>query len=142
MNQPYQFQPTFMMPSQAQWMPQMQSMPSLPQMPQVPTLTGRFIKSIEEVQPNDVPMNGSAAIFPAEDMSVIYARAWNNDGTISTVRYAPVIQDDEPEQSQGITLQDVMNQLDNIQDLLKPKRTTTTRKTAAKKQEETDDDSE
>lgn len=141
MNQPYQFQPTFMMPSQAQWMPQMQSMPSIPQMAQVPTLTGRFIKSIEEVQPNDVPMNGSAAIFPADDLSVIYARAWNNDGTISTVRYMPVINEDEPDQTQGITLQDLMDQLDNIQDLLKPKRTTT-RKTAAKKEEETNDDSE
>ena len=39
---------------------------------------------------NDVPMDGSVAIFPKNDLSEIYAKQWASDGKISTVVFKPV----------------------------------------------------
>lgn len=61
-----------------------------PVMQQPAGLSGRFVQSAEQVVANDVPMDGSVAVFPKQDMSEIYAKQWNSDGTIQTVVYRPV----------------------------------------------------
>lgn len=61
-----------------------------PVMQQPAGLAGRFVQSAEQVVANDVPMDGSVAVFPKQDMSEIYAKQWNSDGTIQTVVYRPV----------------------------------------------------
>ena len=61
-----------------------------PVMQQTTGLAGRFVQSAEQVVANDVPMDGSVAVFPKQDMSEIYAKQWNSDGTIQTVVYRPV----------------------------------------------------
>lgn len=102
-----QYQP--MIPQQ---MPQMQT-------PQMRTgITGRMVKSVDEIAPSEVPMDGTVAFFPAQDGSVIFAKGWNTDGTISTIEYAPV-QRQEDDNAGAPTLFDVMNQLSDIQDLIK-----------------------
>ena len=58
------------------------------QQPQ-PALNGRIVAAVENITANDVPMDGSVAIFPKQDMSEIYAKSWNADGTIRTVVYKP-----------------------------------------------------
>lgn len=122
-----------------QFQPQQQF--ALPVQQPMPGIMGHMIGSHEEIKPNDVPMNGSPAYFPTQDGSLIYAKAWNPDGSITTVRYAPITEE-QPEQQGGPTLIDIMDQLSDIQDavnaLSKPrpvKRTTT-------KKETTDDASE
>ena len=62
-------------------------------------------------------MVGSVAFFPTSDGSAIFAKAWNPNGTISTVRYAPV-GDDQPEQAAGPTLADVLSRLDDLESLI------------------------
>lgn len=105
--------------------------PAMPQpMPIQPTsgISGHLVGSHEEIQPNDVPMNGQAAYFPAQDGSVIYAKQWNPNGSITTVRYVPAV-DEQEDSTPTITLQDIVDQLDDIRDLLKkPARKTTTKK--------------
>lgn len=63
--------------------------------PQIPTLSGRAVNDFNEVTANDVPMNGSIAIFPKADYSEIEARQWNSNGTISKIVFKP-IQIDNP----------------------------------------------
>lgn len=99
-------------------------------------IMGHMVASHEEIKPNDVPMNGAAAYFPSQDGSVIYAKQWNPNGSITTVRYIPETVQQEDEQTP--TLADVINQLNNIEDLLRPKRPAT--KKPVKK--EVEDDSE
>lgn len=53
-------------------------------------LNGKVIQVVENIAANDVPMDGSIAFFPKQDMTEIYAKAWNADGTIRTVVYRPV----------------------------------------------------
>lgn len=115
-----------------QQMPQMQA-------PQMRTgITGRMVKSVDEIAPSEVPMDGTVAFFPSQDGSVIFAKGWNTDGTISTIEYAPVHRQ-EDDNAGAPTLFDVMNQLSDIQDLIKaankPARKTT-------KKAETDDASD
>ena len=52
-------------------------------------INGKIVASVEQIAPNDVPMDGSVAFFPRNDMSEIYAKQWGADGSIKTVVYKP-----------------------------------------------------
>ena len=69
-------------PSQPQ--PQQSPLQSYQQRP--PIIPGRVVTDINEVTPNEIPMDGRVSLFPKNDYSCIYAKAWNSDGTITTVR--------------------------------------------------------
>lgn len=53
-------------------------------------LVGKMVNDVSVVSPNDVPMDGNVAIFPKNDMSEIYCKQWQQNGTIQTVVYRPV----------------------------------------------------
>ena len=52
-------------------------------------ISGRVVQAVETINPNEVPMDGSMAFFPKKDMSEIYVKGWNADGTINTIVYKP-----------------------------------------------------
>lgn len=52
-------------------------------------LPGRSVANIDEVAPNELPMDGSVAIFPKNDMSAIYVRSLNGDMSVSERVYVP-----------------------------------------------------
>ena len=52
-------------------------------------LNGKVVQAVEQITANDVPMDGSVAVFPKQDMSEIYTKSWNADGTIRTIIYKP-----------------------------------------------------
>lgn len=58
-------------------------------------INGKIITEMSQITANDVPMDGSVAFFPKQDLSEVYAKSWNADGTIRTVTYKPVL-DNEP----------------------------------------------
>ena len=80
--------------------PQNQQFP-MNQQPVVNPLNGRMVNSIEEITANDVPMNVPYSIFPKNDLSQIYIKSWNANGTIQTIAYAP-IQPENAEQGANI----------------------------------------
>lgn len=85
---------------------------------------GRMVMSAEDITPNEVPMDGTVALFPLQDGSGIIASSWNRNGTISTVLYTPTESSEQHETT--VTLADVMDQLDDIRSLLqKPTKKTT-----------------
>lgn len=93
-----------------------------PQMPPQPVqqprgIAGRMVGAPSEIVPNEVPMDGSVAFFPTSDGSAIFAKAWNPNGTISTVQYAP-LGNDQPEEASGPTLADVLSRLDDLESLI------------------------
>lgn len=57
--------------------------------PVVPMVPGKMFANEEEIKPNEVPMDGSIALFMHRDLGYILAKAWNSGGTIDTVRYVP-----------------------------------------------------
>lgn len=62
------------------------------QTPQPPGINGRVVNDFSEITASDVPMNGSAAFFPKSDGAEIQVRAWSPNGTIQTVIYRPVFE--------------------------------------------------
>lgn len=56
---------------------------------QIAGINGRIVQAVEDINANEVPMDGSMAFFPKQDMSKIYVKGWNADGTIRTIVYKP-----------------------------------------------------
>lgn len=138
MNQP-QIQPVSWYPQpsayqQVQMTYGNRAQPQLPQMPTQMPLVGRTVNRIDEVRPQEVPMDGSVGYFPLADLSAIFARQWTGEGRIATVKYIP-----EPTQAPaqpGVTNEalsrDIIQRLDKIQELLNEKKAPTKRETVAK----------
>lgn len=75
---------------------------------------GRVVGSIDEIKPSDIPTNGTIGLFPMSDYSCIFAKQWNNDGSISTVKFVPEIVDAEPIQAGSDISQIIVDKLDTI----------------------------
>lgn len=56
-------------------------------------LNGKMVDAVDQITANDVPMDGSVAIFPKKDMSEIYLKSWTPNGTIATVVFRPVMEE-------------------------------------------------
>ena len=94
----YQYNP---MANIQRFQPQEQIQPQIQQpMPQqVVGINGRVVQAVENINANEVPMDGSMAFFPKQDMSEIYVKGWNADGTINTIVYKPYT---EPKDNQTV----------------------------------------
>lgn len=66
---------------------QIQQSQTMPQ--QIIGINGRVVQAVENINANEVPMDGSMAFFPKQDLSEIYVKGWNADGTIKTIVYKP-----------------------------------------------------
>lgn len=90
------------------------------------SLQGRIVAGLDEIVPNDVPRDGSIGLFPQRDYSCIFAKQWNNDGSISTIKFVPepVQQEDVPVQQTGVSeIMDRLDQLDKkIENALRQKK--------------------
>lgn len=76
--QKYQPQEQIQQPQVQQTMPQ-----------QIIGINGRIVQALENINANEVPMDGSMAFFPKQDLSEIYVKGWNANGTINTIIYRP-----------------------------------------------------
>ena len=111
-NNPYQQQMTYtpgynaypynpMQRFQEQQLPQqpVQQVPQQQNLQIQAGINGRMVAAVEQIAANDVPMDGSVAFFPKQDLTEIYAKQWGADGSIKTVVYKPYT---ESKNSQGI----------------------------------------
>lgn len=74
-----------------QQQPMQMNQQSMPQ--QIAGINGRIVQAVENINANEVPMDGSVAFFPKQDLTEIYAKSWNADGTIRTLTFKPVLND-------------------------------------------------
>lgn len=86
---PYMQQPRF--PQQEIPVQQMQPVQQMAQQPAAPHgINGMVVASQDKITADCVPMDGSAAFFPKQDLSEIYVKNWCADGTIRTLTFKPV----------------------------------------------------
>lgn len=64
-----------------------QPIPQPQPMIQPAPFVGRFIENLQEIVPNEVPMDGRPALFPAKSLEEIYLKMWNANGEMKTFRY-------------------------------------------------------
>lgn len=76
---------------------QMQQIPAMQQPVQPIGLVGRPVNDFSEIKADDVPMNGTPAIFIKNDMSEIEVRVWCKDGLIRPTSYKPVLDQNQAE---------------------------------------------
>lgn len=64
-------------------------------------IPARFVSSPEEIRPNEVPSDGTLALFPRMDYQEIYARQLNRNNIIDEVTYVPKrpVQQESPAQN-------------------------------------------
>lgn len=96
------------------------SAPAPVPMGMAPGLHGRIIANPEEIKLNEIPMDGTASLFPMNDDSCIYAKAWGPDGKIQTYRY--IREDAEPVDKGPSEFSQVMTRLDKIEQMLGQRR--------------------
>jgi hypothetical protein len=102
--------------------PNYQQAPSQPQ--RIPIgIPGRVVKNPNEIRPNDVPMDGSPSYFPTDDGNYIFAKCWNSDGTIRTVRYGRI--DEAIQESEADISKAILDRLDRIEKALSQKKAPT-----------------
>ena len=111
-NNPYNFmaQPNsypITMPQQYQAPQPVRQQPSL-----------RTVSSADEITVQEVPTDGSIALFPLADGSAVIGKRWMPDGSISTVRFVPepgaVDQPADPFQAINDRIDSIFDALDDI----------------------------
>lgn len=88
-NYPYNYANQYVPQPQPQ---QFISQPMAPQTQQPPSLNGKIVDSEDVVKATEVPIGGYG-IFPKADLSEIYIKSWNNNGTTSIITFKPIIQE-------------------------------------------------
>ena len=148
---PYQQQPMNYNPVFTNYPQIAQNIPQRIQ-PEPQGIMGKIVQNAEMITANDVPLNGSVAFFPKQDLSEIYAKSWTSDGVIRTMTFKPIKNEEvsnlltESTESQieaildvtdGLekTLNEIVSKIDNLEkNLTKP--ATKTRNSSAKKEDE------
>ncbi len=97
-----------------QYIPQAQNyMPMNQPSPQL--LNGKVVDSADVVRATEVPIGGYG-IFPKADLSEIYIKSWNNNGTTSIITFIPVPSEAPVEvQQQDNTIIEILNKINNLE---------------------------
>lgn len=88
-------------------------------------LKGRMVVKEEDITAGEIPMDNSLSLFPLTDYSCIYAKQWQPNGTITTVKYVPetpVQETHEPTINENGVLDELNERLSNIEHMLKQQR--------------------
>lgn len=83
------YQNNFYNPQFSPYMSQTYRMPETA--PQAHGLHGMFVQSQDNITADCVPLDGTAAFFPKQDMSEIYVKNWNADGTIRALTFKAIL---------------------------------------------------
>ena len=93
-------------PATQQSYPQPQPIPKI--------LNGMMVPSMESIAANDVPMDGTISVFPKQDLSEIYIKKWEPNGTIKTIIYKPLKEETLSARStDDISIADTLASLEN-----------------------------
>lgn len=107
----------------------------------MPQISGRVVNSLDDITVQEVPTDGTVALFPAADGKCIYSKRWTPDGNILTMRFVPEASDAQPKQPSQLDiidnrLSELFDVVERIEDRLpydvETKHTTTTRRKAVK----------
>ena len=88
--------------------------------PSYPIIIGKMVDQINDIRPNEVPNDGSIAVFPQSDLNCVYVKYFTSDGLIATKKYileSPSNQNGLDE-SNNPSLAELASQLNRIEQTL------------------------
>ena len=118
-----QYSGNYMMPQPPMPMKSQNNMPSQQGQPQASTLNGKLVDSLDVAKATEVPIGGYG-IFPKADLSEIYIKSWNSNGTTSIITFKPIAPEENPtsatqqEKSMSNVLIQKITELENKIDML------------------------
>ena len=81
------------------------------------SLLGKIVDGSEVVKATEVPFGGYG-VFPKADITEVYIKSWNNDGTTKIITYKPVVEEakvvEDPNQILLEKIQKIEEKLDNL----------------------------
>lgn len=96
-----------------------------------PTLNGKVVDGIDTVKIQDVPM-GSFGVYPQADMSHVFVKLWNNDGSTRIIEYSPTVIESKQEEkvfnyeeafnSLKESIANLDSKIDKIQSMKQPRK--------------------
>lgn len=57
------------------------------QQPEMSPFIGRYVEQVNEIVPNEVPMDGRIGLYPTKDLTTIFLKTWTPEGKITTLKY-------------------------------------------------------
>lgn len=84
----------------------------MPLLQQTNYISGRIVDSEDVVKVAEIPFGGYG-VFPRADLTEIYFKIWNNNGTTSIVTYKPSTQ--QPVQSQEEIVNKILQKVENLE---------------------------
>lgn len=139
MNQ-FQQMPSAYMPMQQPYQTYQQPYQQMPTR-MVPQISGRVVNSLDDITVQEVPTDGTMALFPAADGKCIYSKRWTPDGNILTMRFVPEASEAQPKRQNQLDIIDnriseLFDAVERIEDRLpydvETKRSSATRRKAVK----------
>ena len=118
-----QYSGNYMMPQPAMPMMNQNNIPSQQGQPQTSTLNGKLVDSLDVAKATEVPIGGYG-VFPKADLSEIYIKSWNSNGTTSIITFKPIAPEENPtsatqqENSMSNVLIQKITELENKIDML------------------------
>ena len=83
-------------------------------------LNGKVVDSYEVSKIQEIPF-GSFGVYPKGDLSEVYIKSWNGDGTTKVVVYKPeVIQESSKPEIYMEALEEIKESISNIESKIKP----------------------
>lgn len=89
----------------------------LPTQMSVATQSGtRYVNNFNEIQVNEIPMDGKYVLFAKSDLTEVQAKAWLPNGTINTIEYVlkQPISDNSDSNPNNVTQIDLSSQFEPI----------------------------
>lgn len=92
----------------------------IPQYSQVPQqsisqgLNGKVVDSEDVVRATEVPIGGYG-IFPKADLSEIYVKSWNNNGTTSVFTFKPSMPPEPVKETSNKDMQSLIEKISNLE---------------------------
>lgn len=77
-------------------------------------IPGRMIYSLDEIMPQEVPMDGSVSLFPMHDWSCVYGKWWTSNVQIQTVKFVLEKPKKEIDES-AVSLADISDRLTKVE---------------------------
>ena len=90
---------------------------------QQPTLNGKVVDSYEVSKVQEIPF-GSFGVYPKGDLSEVYIKSWNGDGTTKIVVYKPeIIQATNKPDVYMVALDEIKQSIEKLEEKIKPTAT-------------------
>jgi len=87
---------------------------------QTSSLNGKVVDSLEVCKVQEIPF-GSFGVYPKGDLSEVYVKSWNGDGTTKVVVYKPeVIQEPEKTDIYMVALDEIKKSIESLEEKIKP----------------------